>query len=490
MKKALYAAGLLLLIVSCGKETVESPAIKTIVGVVEKTEVKTIFDNYSVKWKEGDGIIALTSSGATSTSTSTSVSADGASASFLFDGVSLSTDFAYALYPPTCKPVLSVSENNLIYISGIPSQQTAVSGGFADEANLSIAEVSSDGNAEFKNVGALLGVKFESESKTVSSVKLTASGNRLAGSGWIYTDSTNGFASSGTDTEANGGSATVTLNDIGASSGTYWAVVYPRTYSGISVEFTLSDGTTKTYTSSSSFTLTRNGAYLLRDFDLDATSEDNVTRWDFSSQSDWASEWEYDSYSSNNSHVSFGDGYLYITTPAGSTERNKVRTKAKTFGTGTYTWRVYTPAVTAKDKFSTGAFIYCDDQHELDFEVGYGDNTGGSGYQYDRRTACGAADGQLVAALSSQYYPEHTYNVAIDPGWHSFTLVMDLQSNGNYKAEWLIDGVSVHSLNLNFGPSDATFYIMCSAEVLNFMGVNNPTIDYTATFDYVTYKPI
>ena len=40
------------------------------------------------------------------------------------------------------------------------------------------------------------------------------------------------------------------------------------------------------------------------------------------------------------------------------------------FGAGKYTWRVYVPAMGKGDQASIGVFLYRDDQHEIDSEIG------------------------------------------------------------------------------------------------------------------------
>ena len=65
-------------------------------------------------------------------------------------------------------------------------------------------------------------------------------------------------------------------------------------------------------------------------------------------------------------------GKLRIFTRAGSWDRKKVRTADKIYTTGRYTWKTYIPEMGKGDQASVGSWIYCDDHHEIDFEVGYG----------------------------------------------------------------------------------------------------------------------
>ncbi len=42
------------------------------------------------------------------------------------------------------------------------------------------------------------------------------------------------------------------------------------------------------------------------------------------------------------------------------------------YADGTYYWRTYVPAIGPSEQVSIGSWIYHDDHHELDFEVGPG----------------------------------------------------------------------------------------------------------------------
>lgn len=204
------------------------------------------------------------------------------------------------------------------------------------------------------------------------------------------------------------------------------------------------------------------------------TPTGKVTRWDF----DNIDGWYYYTHNPNQGkqYYSIDDGILSITTKGNTMDRNKLQTNSRNFGPGAYTWRLYVPEIEPHAQVSVGAFIYKDDKHELDFEIGYG--------KAQARQSCGAGEGDLVACLTNQASPFNSTYVPIKPGWHTCTIRLDVE-NERYKASWEIDGTVVKTLAVNFGPS-TRFLVACSVENLTFMGDNQPTRDHTAKFDWVS----
>lgn len=204
------------------------------------------------------------------------------------------------------------------------------------------------------------------------------------------------------------------------------------------------------------------------------TPNTKVTRWDF----DNIDGWYYFTHNpeQGKQYYSLKDGILSITTKGNTMDRNKLQTNSRSFGQGDYTWRLYVPEIEPRAQVSVGAFIYADDTHELDFEIGYGKSSA--------RQSCGAGDGDLVACLTNQGNPHNSTYVKITPGWHTCTIRLVIENN-RYKAIWIIDGEEVKSLQLNFGTS-THFLVACSVENLTFIGDNMPTKDHTAQFDWVS----
>lgn len=78
-------------------------------------------------------------------------------------------------------------------------------------------------------------------------------------------------------------------------------------------------------------------------------------------------------------------------------DRIKVHLKDTTYTTGTYSWEIFIPKMKLYEACSIGAFLYSDDKHELDFEIGSGTKK--------KRTKLMAKKDDLVVYCSSQNNP-------------------------------------------------------------------------------------
>ena len=83
-----------------------------------------------------------------------------------------------------------------------------------------------------------------------------------------------------------------------------------------------------------------------------------------------------------------------------------------------------------RDQASVGSWIYCDDHHELDFEVGYG--------TAKARKEANAEDDDMLAYMTSQDFPFTSVPVKIKSGWHIFEIDLKL-IEGKYFVTWFID---------------------------------------------------
>jgi len=203
--------------------------------------------------------------------------------------------------------------------------------------------------------------------------------------------------------------------------------------------------------------------------------EEQVTRWDFDSSAGWAWSGQNETPASQGW---FDGGILHLKTRAHTQDRAKFRTTTRSFGVGTYIWYAYVPVFAAGDQVSLGAFLYKDDEHEIDFEIGYGTAAA--------RQECGAVSGQMVACMTSQDHPHISKYYPIAPGWHEFKVDM-AESGSYYRATWYIDGVQFQSQRLNYG-KEILFSLHCSLENLSFMGDHLPVQDNEVQFDYVEVR--
>lgn len=200
------------------------------------------------------------------------------------------------------------------------------------------------------------------------------------------------------------------------------------------------------------------------------------TRWNFDTLKGWVDG------SQNMKKVTnykINNGNLNIFTRANTWDRPKVRTKNKVYRSGKYSWRVFVPAMGVGDMASIGAFLYYDDTHELDFEIGYGTAV--------VRKNLDAADDDLIVYMTSQANPFKSIPLKIKRNqWYTLEIKL-LIVDGSYQAVWYINNAEMVRLNLEYGES-IPFYIYCSVENLTFLGDHIPKQDNYALFDYVEFN--
>ncbi|MBP1838789.1 hypothetical protein [Formosa algae] len=208
-----------------------------------------------------------------------------------------------------------------------------------------------------------------------------------------------------------------------------------------------------------------------------STEHSEKMTWNFNTLEGW----EDGSQNVNqDTNYSITDGVLHMFTRANTWDRPKVKTQEKIYKQGMYSWRVFVPEMGVGDKASIGAFIYHDDAHELDFEIGYGSAHVRQGVQ--------AKEQDLVVYMTSQANPFQSIIKTVKRNaWYTLALELKLE-NDMYVAVWYIDGIEMSRLNLNYG-EDTSFYIFCSVENLEFMGDHIPKQDNYGLFDDVEYAP-
>ena len=198
------------------------------------------------------------------------------------------------------------------------------------------------------------------------------------------------------------------------------------------------------------------------------------TTWDFNNFGTWE-----DATQVGVPNYFIDNGSLHLFTNANTWDRTKAKSAA-TYTSGTYSWRVYVPTMGVGDCASIGAFLYTDDTHELDFEIGYGN-------QAIRQELNAAAD-ELIVYNTSQANPYHSFQSKIKrENWYTLTIELALNSKKKYVATWKIDDVVITSKTLTYG-TQSKFKIFCSVENLSFIGDHIPTIQNYALFDWVTFS--
>lgn len=203
---------------------------------------------------------------------------------------------------------------------------------------------------------------------------------------------------------------------------------------------------------------------------------------DFSSQDHFDSFFIEDTFGTGNSYY-LENQILKITTLADTTDRIKIRSVREDFGLGIYTWKIFTSERVLNTRNSMGAFLYNDDWHELDFEIG-------SGTSADRNTKNAEVD-DLLAYCVTQANPKFNEPFLVKHNrWHVFKLKLTLdEATQNYHVEWFIDGELVQTRILDYG-LEFLFKVHCSLENLEFIGDNWPLQPNEVLFDYFKYEAL
>ncbi|MEL1241192.1 LamG domain-containing protein [Flavobacterium flavipallidum] len=197
-------------------------------------------------------------------------------------------------------------------------------------------------------------------------------------------------------------------------------------------------------------------------------------KWDFNTLNEWedATQVGFPNYYIDNDT-------LHMFTNANTWDRTKIKSAA-TYTTGTYSWRVYVPEMGVGDCASIGAFLYSDDTHELDFEIGYGNTA--------IRQQLNAVSDDLIVFTTSQANPSHSFQTTIKRGqWYTFSITLALNNKKKYIASWKLDNALLTSATLTYGTS-TKFKIFCSVENLTFIGDHIPYTQNYALFDWVEFK--
>jgi hypothetical protein len=190
--------------------------------------------------------------------------------------------------------------------------------------------------------------------------------------------------------------------------------------------------------------------------------------------------WKNDSAAGSPKSYRLENGSLLMSTRVDSKDRVKLATTRR-FGLGKYEWRVYVPKLGVGDQASVGAFLYRDDKHEVDFEIGYG--------KQKLRNKLKAQADDLVCYSTSQGHPYSSSQFLLKrEQWYVFALELKKGSIGKYTIVWSIDNKVVKTLPTKID-SKVDFTVHCSVENLTFMGEHLPKVKPWAKFDYFQFTP-
>lgn len=278
-------------------------------------DTKTTLDGVNVRWASTDAIAGYKSDDVNPhTSTLTTVAEEGKKATFTFSELTIGDDVTYLIYPFAAAGTESAGKYNIT----LPSVQTATADGFADGANLALADGDVDADAvQFKNIGALIG--FSIANDNVASVEFSANeamtGHALVAPG-------NPVA----PTVTKDGLTYVEMTGGITNGSQYYAVVYPGTYTGLTIKVTDTDGKLATYTNPNALTLNRNDNKQIADL----TVADG--KWKTLNHTNWSYTFTSQQYTGNGSKTLNGKSW---TLDGDGGSWNYDSTKGQQFGSGT-----------------------------------------------------------------------------------------------------------------------------------------------------------
>ena len=260
---------------------------------------KTTYDNQRVLW-EGTESITVFSKGSEDTPTEFAMnwcSEDNTKASFtgLAD---LNAESYYAVYPHsatnacTAEGVLTVE---------IPAQQTAVAGGFASGANVSVAawqnaEMSSENDIIFNNVCSLLSFGFETDADAILTKSVTVKMKDETGYINIAGNVSVSYNPEGDLVVSEGTTDNIVLNapEGGFAKGvTYYVLVAPvGQIAEMELTYTHTDGTTTCKRKNSNIIASLSRSTLVP-LDIIPVAYDNLPQDDFQVTVDFTAGWPF-----------------------------------------------------------------------------------------------------------------------------------------------------------------------------------------------------
>ena len=248
MKKMLVSWGVLaLLAAACSNEESQKVSYSPLVLTAQQEggeATRTSLSGTEVHWSAGDNVAAFVSNVA-HTSTATEI-LSAKSARFTFSDLAADAVVQYAVYPASAAAVRLAGD---VITVTVPTEQTAVAGSFAEGSAVAIAKGGSS-TLEFKNVCGFLAFTINADG--VQSVHIYAN-EKMTGEADVNWNSGNPTVSAFKTFAYTG----VKLTGSFTKGATYYAAVFPGTYTGLTLKLTHSNGYVSTYTNSNTLTVSR-----------------------------------------------------------------------------------------------------------------------------------------------------------------------------------------------------------------------------------------
>ena len=201
---------------------------------------------------------------------------------------------------------------------------------------------------------------------------------------------------------------------------------------------------------------------------------------DFENEENFKRYWSDDSQNTKEIKYKLENNHIKLTTAKGTKERAKIKFNKTNLTFGTYEWRVYVPKMRLSENCSIGAFLYRDDKHELDFEIG-------SGNSKDRKEVAAKRNELLLFCTSQQSPYGSTIAKIKEENWCNLKLELSAGLKNYYLAEWYLNGDKVFELQLDYGRR-FKFEALCSLENIHFIGDKPTSVENYTYFDSFKYK--
>jgi hypothetical protein len=248
MKKMFVLWGALaLLTAACSNEESQEVSFSPLVLTAQQEggeATRTSLSGTEVHWSAGDNVAAFVSNVA-HTSTATDI-LSAKSARFTFSDLAANAVVQYAVYPAAA--AVELAGESVVTVT-VPTEQTAVAGSFAEGSAVAIAKGGSS-TLGFKNVCGFLAFTIDADGvqsvQIYANEKMTGTANVNWNSGDPTVSAFKNFAYTG-----------VKLTGPFIKGETYYAAVFPGSYTGLTLKLTHSDGYVSTYTNSNTLTVSR-----------------------------------------------------------------------------------------------------------------------------------------------------------------------------------------------------------------------------------------
>lgn len=251
MKKMFVLWGVLaLLATACSNEESQevsfSPLVLTAQQEGGEATRTSLHNTTEVYWSAGDNVAAFVSNVA-HTSTATEI-LSAKSARFTFSDLAANAVVQYAVYPAAAAAERLAGD---VITVTVPTEQTAVAGSFAEGSAVAIAKGGSS-TLGFKNVCGFLAFTIDADG--VQSVHIYAN-EKMTGTADVNWDNDNDNPT--VKTFKTFSYTGVKLTGSFTKGSTYYAAVFPGTYTGLTLKLTHSNGYVSTYTNSNPLTVSR-----------------------------------------------------------------------------------------------------------------------------------------------------------------------------------------------------------------------------------------